>query len=286
MNSSENMSTAEAASRWRALQTLHLDPPAFVDDWAVLLLAPDERDALRGAAGRAELLSNTRGWAMSGVGVGCLLFAEDVVLAAIESGVDQYVILGAGFDTFAMRHSELNGRLTTFEVDHPDVQRLKRQRLAAAPASPVLPHFVPVDFEVTLLSEQLLASPYDVTRPAVFSWLNTLPYLTPAAIESTLSEITNVTAPNSILVCNYPCKDVPVTDEQRAVLRNNRESVAARGEPFQSRFTPDEFVALLAAHGFEVTDHLTDHDLNDRYYANRSDGFCAGVPARIVRARR
>ena len=99
-------------------------------------------------------------------------------------------------------------------------------------------------------------------------------------------EIANLTAPNSILVCTYPCKDVLVTDEQRAVLRNNRESVAARGEPFQSRFTPDEFVALLAAHGFEVTDHLTDHDLNDRYNANRPDGFCAGVPARIIRARR
>ena len=286
MTSPDTMSTAEAASRWRALQTLHLDPPAFVDDWAVLLLPDDERDELRGDTGRAEFLSNTRGWAMSGVGVGCLLFAEDVVLAAVESGVDQYVILGAGFDTFAMRHPELAGRLVTFEVDHPDVQRLKRQRLAAAPTSPVLPHFVPVDFEVTLLSAQLLASPYDTTRPAVVSWLNTLPYLTPAAIESTLAELTNLTAPGSILVCNYPCKDVPITDEQRAVLRNNSANVAARGEPFQSRFTPDEFVALLAAHGFAVTDHLTDHDLNERYYANRTDGFRAGVPARIVTARR
>src|SRR5688572_23586933 len=116
----DQMSTAEAASRWRALQTLHLDPPAFVDDWAVHLLPDDERDALRGDAGRAEFLSNTSGWAMSGVGVGCLLFAEDVVLAAVASGVDQYVILGAGFDTFAMRHPELAGTLTTFEVDHPE----------------------------------------------------------------------------------------------------------------------------------------------------------------------
>ena len=70
MSSPDTMSTAEAASRWRALQTLHLDPPAFVDDWAVHLLPDDERDALRGEVGRAEFLSNTRGWAMSGVGVG------------------------------------------------------------------------------------------------------------------------------------------------------------------------------------------------------------------------
>ena len=286
MSSPDKLPTAEAASRWRALQTLHLDPPVFVDDWAVHLLPDDEREALRGEAGRAEFLSNARGWAMSGVGVGSLLFAEDVVLAAVESGFDQYVILGAGFDTFAMRHPELAGRLATFEVDHPDVQRLKRQRLANAPTTPELPHFVPVDFEVTLLSSQLLASPFDATRPAVVSWLNTLPYLTPSAIESTLSELASLMAPSSLLVCNYPCKDVPVTDEQLAVLRNNSASVAARGEPFQSRYKPDEFVALLASRGFEVIDHLTDHDLNERYYANRSDGFCAGVPARIIRARR
>lgn len=286
MSSPDTMSTAEAASRWRALQTLHLDPPAFVDDWAVHLLPDDEREALRGDVGRAEFLSNTRGWAMSGVGVGSLLFAEDVVLAAVESGIDQYVILGAGFDTFALRHPELAGRLTTFEVDHPDVQQLKRQRVAAAPAVALLPHFVPVDFEVTLLSAQLLSSPYDTTRPTVVSWLNTLPYLTPAAIESTLSDLADLTAPGSILVCNYPCKDVPISDEQKAVLRNNMANVAARGEPFQSRFVPDEFVALLAKHEFAVTAHLTDLDLNERYYANRTDGFRAGVPARIITARR
>src|SRR5437868_1898328 len=83
----DKLSTAEAASRWRALQTLHLDPPAFLDDWAVYLLPDDEQDALRGPAGLAEFRSNTRGWAMSGVGVGCLRYGEDVVLAAAESGV-------------------------------------------------------------------------------------------------------------------------------------------------------------------------------------------------------
>jgi methyltransferase (TIGR00027 family) len=278
-------STAEAASRSRALQTLHLHPPAFVDDWAVHLLPDDERDALRGEAGRAEFEAGRPGWPMSGVGIGCLLYGEDVVLAALDAGIDQYVILGAGFDTFAMRHADLATRLTTFEVDHPDVQRLKRERLAAAPPT-VCPHFVPVDFEVTRLSQQLPAAPYDPSRPAVFSWLNTLPYLTQVAIESTLSDIAQLTAPGSLLVCNYPCGDVPVTDAQREVLRTVRANVASRGEPFQSRFTPDEFIALLARHGFGVVEHLTEHELNARYFAGRTDGFCVGVPARIVCARR
>jgi methyltransferase (TIGR00027 family) len=286
MNAPDNRSTAESASRSRALQTLHLDPPAFVDDWAVHLLPDDEREALRGEAGRLEFEAGRATWPMSGVGIGCLLYGEDVALGAVAEGFDQYVILGAGFDTFAMRHPELAGRLSVFEVDHPDVQRLKGQRLAAAPATLMTPHFVPVDFETTSLSTQLLASPYDPDKRAVFSWLNTLPYLTQAAIESTLSEIRSLTAPGSFLVCNYPCRDVPATDEQRAVLRNIRANVAARGEPFQSRLAPDEFVALLGTHGFAVVDHLTEHDLNQRYYAGRTDGFCAGVPTRIVRARR
>jgi len=282
----DTSSTAEAASRFRALQTLHLDPPAFVDDWAVHLLPAEERELLRGAAGRDELLARGATFPISGVGIGSLRFAEDEVLAAVADGVGQYVVLGAGFDTFAMRHPELAGRLAVFEVDHPAVQALKRSRLAAAPPFALVPHFVPVDFETTTLGPQLLDSPFDRTRPAIVSWMNTLPYLSTDAIAATLAELAAVLAAGSALVCNYPCKDVPVSDEQQAVMRSISAGVAARGEPFRSRFRPDAFVALLAANSFCVTRHLTEHDLNERYFAGRVDGFRAGVPARLVRAER
>lgn len=282
----DGLSTAEAASRFRALQTMHLDPPAMIDDWAVLLLPEGEREALRGDAGRAELAARRGSFAISGVGIGSLRFAEDEVLAAVEAGVDQYVVLGAGFDTFAMRHPELAGRLQVFEVDHPDVQALKRERLAAAPAVALMPEFVAVDFEVTTLGPELRASAFDPDRPAVVSWMNTLPYLSPDAIGATLAELAAVLAPTSALVCNYPCKDVPVSDAQRAVMQGLGANVAARGEPFRSRFRPDDFIALLADHSFVVDRHLTEHDINHRYFANRPDDFGAGVPARLVRARR
>ena len=282
----DGLSTAEAASRFRALQTLHLDPPAMIDDWAVFLLAADEREALRGEAGRTELAAHRGSFAISGVGIGSLRFAEDEVLAAVASGVEQYVVLGAGFDTFAMRHPEFAGRLRVFEVDHPRVQALKMERLAAAPPIALVPHFVPVDFEVTTLGPELRASPFDPTKPAVVSWMNTLPYLSPGAIEATLAELTAVLAPTSSLLCIYPCKDVPVSDAQRAVMRGLGASVAARGEPFRSRFRPEDFVALLAAHSFVIDLHLTEHHLNERYFAHRPDDFGAGVPARLVRAHR
>ena len=281
-SASDTSSTAEAASRFRALQTLHLEPPAFVDDWAVHLLAVEERERLRGPAGRDELETRRPTFAISGVGIGCLRFAEDEALAAIERGIDQYVVMGAGFDTFAMRHPELAGRVRVFEVDHPEVQALKRERLAAAPAFDLLPHFVPVDFETMSLTAQLQVSPFDASRPAIVSWMNTLPYLSVEAIASTLRELGLFLAPGSLLLCNYPCKDVPTSDVQRAVLRDMSVAVTARGEPFRSRYRPDEFVALLADHAFDVITHITEHDLNTRYFADRIDGFRAGVPARVV----
>ncbi len=116
--------------------------------------------------------------------------------------------------------------------------------------------------------------------------MNTLPYLSPGAIEATLAELAAVLAPGSELLCNYPCKDVPVSDAQREVMQAISASVAARGEPFRSRFRPDDFVALLAAHSFVVDRHLTEQDINERYFADRPDDFGAGVPARLVRAHR
>ena len=284
MSHNDNSSTAVAASRFRALQALHLDPPAFDDHFAVHLLPRGEAERLRGDEGRAELEAHRGTFPIAGVGIGSLRVAEDEVLAAVARGVDQYVILGAGFDTFAPRHPELAGRLRVFEVDHPEVQAIKRARLADAPAVALVPEFVPVDFEHTTLGPPLRAAGFATDRPAIVSWMNTLPYLTVGAISATLHELRDLLAPGGELVCNYGCRGVALTPEQLAVLRANRDGVAARGEPFQSRFTPDEFVALLDAHGFAVTMHLTERDLHERYFAGRTDGFGAGVPARIVRA--
>jgi len=279
-----SLNTAEGASRGRALAFLHLDPPPFHDDWAVHLLAPEDRDRLAGPQGKAEFLANPTSFAMSGVGIGSLMYAEATVLDYVARGWGQYVIMGAGFDSFAMRHPELAGRLRVFEVDHPSVQALKRERLSQAPPVELMPEFVPVDFEVDRLADQLKTSSYDPSRPAVISWMNTLPYLTVGAITSTLAELRKVTCRGSVLVCNYPSEGVPISDEQKAVLASVAANVVKRGEPWQSRFLPDEFITLLSDHDFDLAAHITEHYVNSMFFADRPDGFRAGVPLRITRA--
>jgi methyltransferase (TIGR00027 family) len=263
---------------------VHLDPPAFDDHWALHLLRSEDQAQLRRPESRAEFMASSTSFTMTAVGVGSLLCAEATVLDAVTDGVDQYVILGAGFDTFAMRHGELKGVLRVFEVDQPAVQALKRARLADAPPVVLMPDFVTVDFEVEKLSDRLRASGFDSTRRSVFSWMNTLPYLSVDAIGSTLRDIHSVTAPGSLVVTNYPCAGVPISEAQLAVLATVRADVTRRGEPWQSSFTPDAFVALLAECGFEVEAHLTEHDVNARFFADRTDGFAVVVPLRIVRA--
>jgi methyltransferase (TIGR00027 family) len=284
MTDTASLITAEGACRGRALQWLHLDPPAFDDDWALQLLRAEDREQLRRPESGVEFMASPTSFTMTGVGVGSLLYEEATVLDAVSAGFDQYVILGAGFDTFAMRHAELAGVLRIFEVDQPAVQALKRERLADAPPVVLMPDFVAVDFEREMLSERLRASAFDSSRRAVFSWMNTLPYLSVDAITATLRDIRSVTAPGSLLVTNYPCSGVPISAAQLAVLEAVRADVSRRGEPWQSSFTPDAFVAILAECGFDVAAHLTEHDINTRFFAHRTDGFKAGVPLRIVQA--
>src|SRR4029078_9504226 len=101
--------------------------------------------------------------------------------------------------------------------------------------------------------------------------MTAFPYLSVAAITSTLRDIRSIAAAGSLLVTNYPCSGVPTSAEQLTVLETVRADVIRRGEPSQSSFTPDAFVALLAECGFDVEAHLTEHDINARFFENRRD---------------
>ncbi|MAG33218.1 MAG: hypothetical protein CL908_20255 [Deltaproteobacteria bacterium] len=282
----ENLGTAEGAVMGRAAHTLHADPPVLNDTWAIRLLGAetraivedvdyDEKSIDRAGYDTAKILS---------VGIGALRYAEDEVERGLARGIDQYVILGAGFDTFALRREDLVGRLQVYEVDFPDVQALKRSRIEASDAIPaMLPRFVPVDFESTGLREGLGRSKFDETRPAVFSWMNTLPYVSEAGTESTLREIAGFAARGSRIVLNYQA-DIALTDEQIEFLKTVVQNVEQGGEPWISRWKPKAFETLLARAGLRLVEHATEADLFTRYFQDRSDGFAPAIPCRLITA--
>ena len=193
-------------------------------------------------------------------------FAEDCLAEAVTRGVRQFVILGAGFDTFAYRQPAWARSLRIFEVDHPASQSLKRARLAAVDVPlPANLEFVAADFERQSLREALAASSLDFAKPAAFSCLGVLVYLEWSAIEA-LFRTVGAFPPGSELVFTYsPRRDSPF--EARA---------AALGEPWVSHHEPEQLRALVAECGFRRIEFLAPEVAGERYFRNAAPG---GLPA-------
>ena len=280
--------TAEGAAMGRALHNRVSANPVLHDDWAVRLLDEANRARVLGDT-PAENMMAMQGFDMSpifAVNIGCLRYAEDEIDRCVAAGINQYLVLGAGLDTFALRRKDLAGKMAVFEVDHPEVQALKRERIAAADAEPAtLPTFIPVDFEVKNLEEQVRASSFDVRSPAVASWLNTLPYLSGDAARDSLRQLAELLAPGSRLVLNY-IPDVALTDEQVEFITELLSLADNVNEPVTSRWRPEDFEQLLDSHGFRVIEHADETTLVTRYFEGREDGLRPGLPLRALVAER
>lgn len=199
-------------------------------------------------------------------------YAEDRLDEAVAAGVGQYVILGAGLDSYALRHPHLADRLRIFEVDQPGMQALKRERVSRVHGGiPAHLTFVPVDFETDRLHEALEAAGFDQRTPAFFSWLGTTYYLTRPAIRDTLDSIAVAAAPDSRLVLDYllarhliPLEGLPLADKLERLVKR-------LGEPLVSEFTPGELDGELARVGFARLDEVRPDDQTRRYLENRPD---------------
>lgn len=222
------------------------EPRIFADSLAALLLGDKAETYLRyhREHGDHPLLAGTRAQAT------CRSrFTEDQLALAAARGTAQYVILGAGLDSFACR-SELAGRLRVFEVDHPATQQRKRALLAAAGlAEPPTLTWVPVDFETDELIASLTAAGLDPAAPAFVSWLGVTMYLTAEAIGATLASLSRL-APGSELVTDYmltaDLRDADGVAYADLVMPDSER----RGEPWLSFFTPEQMTGLLTRHGF------------------------------------
>lgn len=180
-----------------------------------------------------------------------------------ESGAAQYVILGAGLDTFAFREPDYLKNHRVFEVDHPLTQADKRRRIARAGwAVPENLTFVPVDFTADSLSDRLCAAGFDPAAPSFFSWLGVTYYLPEPAIAQTLSELSALCAKGSALMFDCPDRDFFTAPERR--VQNTLRMAQAGGEPMRSAFSPAALNALLSAHGFRLAELLTPADIQTR----------------------
>lgn len=261
--------TAARVALWRALHVLVDPPPHVLDDQVGLqLLAPDDDWRRRGdmdpqftARFRASIVARSR-------------FVEDLVADEADRGVRQYVILGAGLDTFAQRRPETAARLRVFEVDQPGTQAWKRQRLIdLGYGVPGWLRLVPVDFESgEPWWPRLSAAGFDTSQPAVVASLGVSMYLTKAANAATLRQLASL-APGSTLVMTFqPPLELLEPDDRPGRLAAENGARAA-GTPFLSFFTPQEVLALAREAGFASARYVSAALLNERYFAGRTDGL-------------
>ena len=203
-------------------------------------------------------------------------YAEDHLAESVAQGVTQYVVLGAGLDTFAYRNPF--SQLRVFEVDFPATQEWKRTLLTEAGI--VVPGnltFVPLDFEHKTLAEGLSEAGFDAAKPAFFGWLGVVPYLTLAAFRSTLGMIAKLTAGTAVSF-DYALSPHSLGFLHRMAFNALANRVAKAGEPFQLFFTPAELAAEFARAGFTRTEQHDSAKLNALYFAHRSDGLRLPTP--------
>jgi methyltransferase (TIGR00027 family) len=265
-----------AAARAAHLIVDH-EPVIFADELAATLLG-EQADELISyhrmhgthlvlSCARAQVLCRSR-------------FTEDHLAACVRRGLTQYVILGAGLDSFAYR---TESAVRVFEVDHPATQQWKRDLLNKnSIATPRSLTYAPVDFEHQQLTAQLAAAGHDASKPTFFAWLGVVPYLTHAAFRSTLTLIASAPVGSGVVMdYGQPRSALPFLEKLAHDSLASRVQLA--GEPFQLFFTPLEMAAELSA--FRNIEDLGSTELNARYFAERKDNLkLLGSAGRIVSA--
>jgi methyltransferase (TIGR00027 family) len=267
-NQVEPENTAIRVALWRALHVQGDPPPhVFKDEIGLRLAAPPE-----GWRNRPDMSSFTRPFRASILARA--RFIEDLIAEQVAKGVAQYVILGAGLDTFAQRSPELASRLTIFEVDQPGPQAWKRQRLIDLGFGiPSFLRLVPVDFEAgDAWWERLFEAGFDARRPAVVASTGVSMYLTKDAIAATLQRLASL-APGSTFVMSFMLPIELSDPEVRPAVERAAKGAQANGTPFISFFTPAEMLEFARDAGFREVRHVSAATLAQRYFAGRTDGL-------------
>ena len=274
--------TALATSLIRAAHT-RLDPHPLIDDpWGDRLVpesmkramtSPNEvlDESLRRSPSYANVIMRAR-------------YAEDALQAAVSKGVSQYVLIGAGFDSFSLRRPAYSASLQIFEIDFPATQKLKVGQITACGiALPDTVHFIAADLSQESVAAALARSPFDARRLTFFSWLGVTMYLTREANLATLRSIASCTPRASEVVFTY--LDERVFQANSASFRELEQRVAAIGEPFLSGFNPAELAGHLAACGLDLVEDLSGSEATARYDRDGAHRLGQSMFSRMALAR-
>ncbi len=265
-------STAVRTALWRALH-LEVDaqPPVLEDRIGLELAAPDENWRNRPEMNpawtsriRAAIVARAR-------------FVEDLVIEQAARGVMQYVILGAGLDTFVQRRPDVASRLQVFEVERPGPQEWKRRRLNELKYGvPPYLHLVPVDFESgESWWDRLVSAGFDASRPAIAASTGVSMYLTKEATMATLRQMARLAQGSTFAMTFMPTSDF-IEPEDRMAFEMAKKGAASSGTPFISFYAPSEMMALAREAGFKDARHVWAADYRVRYFANRADKLQPG----------
>jgi methyltransferase (TIGR00027 family) len=272
--------SALRVATYRAAHQLLDTPLVFEDPLAFRILGAAEEKSLRSDLSRYNIPL------LKGLRISVVLrsrLAEDEWARSRTRGLRQYVILGAGLDSFAYRNPDQDSRI--FEVDLPATQQWKRECLRAADIEePACLTFVPINFECSTLAEALGLAGFSRDEPAFFAWLGVTMYLEEEAILSTLRFIASL-APGSGVVFDYAVLPSLLSPTERKAMEFLAARVAEYGEPWKTYLDPASLTGMLRTLGFSEVEDLGPEQLNARYLSGRKDGLRKSGVSRMVCAR-
>ncbi len=263
--------TAVRTALWRALHVLLDDkPPVFSDEMGAKIIAEEnwknrpDMGADFSKSMRASIVGRAR-------------LIEDLVEERFNQGVNQYVILGAGLDTFAFRRVELASQMQVFEVDQPGPQAWKRKRLLElGMTAPSGLHFVPVDFEAgQSWWDELIKAGFDKSKSAIIVSTGVSMYLSKDANVATLKQVARL-APNSSFAMTFMLALDLLEPKERSMMEFVMNKAKESGTPFVSLFKPEDIVSLAISTGFKEAKYVSAREIFERYFAGRTDGLNAG----------
>jgi methyltransferase (TIGR00027 family) len=212
-------------------------------------------------------------------------YVEEKLEQAVSKGISQYVIIGAGFDSFCLRRPSFSADLRIYEIDHPVTQQIKRKRLMKIlDSSRKAVEFFAIDLEKQTISDAITGSSFLKDERVFFSWLGTIPYLSEDAVFTELRDLAYFAARGSEIVFDYLIPTYKMTLEDRQALGKGMRIIERWGEPVKSYFDPEAFPGEVSHLGYRIFENLSPGEVNKGYFSNRSDNLMAHSAAFIVHA--